>query len=343
MNKTYYIASWNTDMNEGITKFVYDKQTDYLSSKILENKQHRTSFFARNNDYLFVLTEGLIAQPNTSQVVSYKMSEQGLVKISESSFFDSACPHIMISNNKKHLYVSGYYSGSLYVIDVDQQGVLSNLRATYTNSGSSIHPRQASSHLHYAITTPDETHILVCDLGTDEILSFKIDQLSGNLEKQEAYKVPLGYGPRHMVFSKDGKYIYVICELTYHLLVYSYLSNGKMEFINDVDLWPECPSDRRQCSAIKLSSDGKTLFTGNRGESYNAIEAFDLGNPKLPLKISNFKSVNYPRDIILLDDNYIAICNQHGNTIQFLHYRNNSFIQTGLIEDIAEPVSLIEY
>jgi len=343
MQKTYYVASWHVGEGEGLTKLVYDKENDKLISRSLETTTHRTSYFARDNDILYVLTEGQKILPNSSKVTSFKMSNDGLKELSVSDNFASAAPHIMLSHNKKHLYVSGYLSGSLYLIDVDEYGNLSNTKKVFENFGSGPNKvRQESSHLHFAIDTPDLNHICVCDLGTDEILVFKTED-DGDVIKIESIKTPAGYGPRHMVFSKDGKYAYVICEMTYHLLIFAYEGQGNLEFIKDYDLWPECPLDKRQCSAIKLSEDGNTLFTCNRGEGRDAIEAFDLSDPENPVKVSSFYDCKFPRDITLLKDGYIAICNQHGNNIQFIQYKDKQFKQTGLIENILEPVSIIEY
>ena len=343
MEKTYYVASWHVGEGEGLTRLVYDKQSNTLISKNLETTTYRTSYFARDNDILYVLTEGAKACPNSSKVTSFHMDSEHLKEISVSENFASASPHIMLSHNKKHLYVSGYLSGCLYSIDTDKYGNLSNTKKVYENFGSGPNVlRQDSSHMHFSIDTPDFNYICVCDLGTDEILVFKTLD-NGEVTKIESIKTPAGYGPRHMVFSKDGKYAYVICEMTYHLLIFAYEGQGHLEFIKDYDLWPECPTDKRQCSAIKLSEDGKTLFTCNRGDGYDAIQAFDITDLENPALLDCFNKCDFPRDITLLDDGYIAICNQHANNIQFIRFNDNKFIQTGIIENIFEPVSIIEY
>ena len=343
MKKTYYIASWLQGQGEGIIKVEYDLTNNTLYSKEIISSVKRSSYFARNNDILYVLTEMPMVSPNQGVITSIKEQDGKVEIIDKSELFDSGVTHLSISHNKKHLYGSGYGTGSIIVADVDDTGKISNIRKGYKNIGSSINTkRQESSHLHFSTETPDGGYLCVCDLGTDEILVFKIDENTGDITKVSSSKTPLGYGPRHMIFSKDSKYIYVLCELNYHLLVYTYNGSGDIEFLEDVDLWPELPEDKRACSAIKLSQDGKYLFTGNRGEGYNSIDCFDLSNPVSPVKECSFLETGFPRDFTLLEDGYIAICNQHENNITFIKHKDSSLTKVGIIEDIQNPVSIIE-
>lgn len=343
MKNTYYIASWLQGEGEGINKVEYDPSTNTLYSKEIISSVKRSSYFARNKDILYVLTEMPMAIPNKGVITSFKISDEGLLALNQSEYFDSGVTHLSISNNKKHLYGSGYGTGTVIIADTDEQGNISNTRKGYKNIGSSINlKRQESSHLHFSIETPDNGYLCVSDLGTDEILFFKIEENTGNIIKVSSSKTPLGYGPRHMIFSKDSKYLYVLCELNYHLLIYSYNGCGDIEFLEDVDLWKELPEDKRACSAIKLSKDGKYLFTANRGEGYNSIDCFDLSDPTKPIKECSYLETGFPRDFTLLEDGLIAICNQHENNITFIKHKNKSLTKTGIIENIQMPVSIIQ-
>ena len=343
MKKTYYIASWLQGEGEGITKVVYDKQENILYSKELADNVKRSSYFARNNDILFCLSEMPMAIPNAGSISSYKMSEEKLELLSRTKNLDSGITHLTLSYDLKHLYGSGYGTGSLTIVDIDSNNSLSNERIGFKNEGSSINiKRQESPHMHFTTPTPDGGYFCTCDLGTDEILVFKVKD-NGGITKVSSLKTPLGYGPRHMIFSKDGKYAYILCEMTYHLLIYAYEGTGNLEFIKDIDLWIELPDDKRACSAIKISNDGKYLFTANRGEGYNSIDVFDIDDPLNPIKLDSFNNTSFPRDFTLLEDGYIAICNQHGNNIQFIQFKNNKLIETGIIENIQMPACIIEY
>ena len=342
MKKTYFIASWLQGQGEGIYKIVYDKQSNVLYSKDIADNVKRSSYFARNNDILYCLTEMPLAIPNQGLFSSYRMKDNKLELISRTNYIDSCITHLSIRNDFHHVYGSGYGTGALFVADTDDEGHICNERVAYKNVGSSINTkRQESSHLHFSVPTYDN-YLCACDLGTDEILVFKIMD-NGDLNKVSSLKTPLGYGPRHMVFSKDGKYAYVICEMTYHVLIHAYEGTGNLEFIKDVDLWPGLDIDKRACSGIKISQDGKYLFTGNRGEGFGTIDCFDIENPLELKKVCQYRNTIFPRDFTILDDNYIAVCDQKQNKIEFIQFKDNKFIETGIIEDIPLPSAIVEY
>ncbi|MBQ1306887.1 MAG: lactonase family protein [Erysipelotrichaceae bacterium] len=344
MKRLYFVASWQQGENEGITKIEYDKQTDTLFSRELIGSVKRSSYFARRGDCLFVLTEAQMHVPNGGCVTSYKIEDDKPILLNRTEYFDSGVTHLNISKDGKHLYASGYGTGTLFVIDVDKDGYLSNARVAYKNIGSSINKlRQESSHMHFTTPAPDNGYICTCDLGTDEILVFNANEENGDVIKVSSLKTSLGYGPRHMVFSKDGKYAYVLCEMNYHLLIYAYEGTGDLEFINDIELYPEAPADKRSCSAIRISQDGKTLFTANRGEGYNSLDAWDLSDPENPVLCDRFTDVYFPRDFAILEDNYLAVCNQLANQLQFVKFENGHFTETGKIEGILMPVSVVEW
>ena len=343
MKKTYFVASWQQGENEGVTRIEYDKQTDTLFARELIDSVKRSSYFARRGDCLFVLTEAPMRVPNGGCVSSFKIENDKMVLLNRTDNFDSGVTHLTISKNGKHLYASGYGTGTLFVIDVDKDGYLSNARAAYKNQGSSINKlRQESSHMHFTTPTPYNGYICTCDLGTDEILVFNTSQENGDVTKVSSLKTSLGYGPRHMLFSKDGRYAYILCEMNYHLLIYAYEGTGDLEFVNDIDLYPEAPADKRQCSAIRISADGKTLFTANRGEGYNSLDAWNLSDPEEPVLSDRFTRIQFPRDFTVTDDDYLVICNQLGNNIQFVKYEDGHFEETGMIKDIPQPVSVVE-
>jgi len=344
MIRTYFIASWDQGPEEGVTQIEYDKEKDILVSRKLLKRIKRSSYFARKDSYLYVLTEAPMSVPEGGCISTLRIDEEGVSIISSIDHFDSGVTHLMIDQEGKHLYASGYGTGTLFAIDTDQDGFLSNCRNVFSNSGFSLNKtRQNASHMHFTCETPDGEYLCTCDLGTDEIIIFNICKENGDVTKTGSLKTPLGYGPRHMVFSKDGKYAYVLCELTYHLLIYAYEGTGNLEFIDDIDLYPEAPADKRQCSAIKISEDGKLLFTANRGEGYNSLDAWDLKDPESPSRIASYRNLGYPRDFILLEDGYIALCNQAENNVQFIKFENGCFKETGKIEDILMPVSIIEW
>jgi 6-phosphogluconolactonase (cycloisomerase 2 family) len=64
------------------------------------------------------------------------------------------------------------------------------------------------------VPTPSGRHILVVDLGGDRIHRFTPDPTTRSFsEEGETVVLPPGTGPRHAVFSVDGRELYVVGEL----------------------------------------------------------------------------------------------------------------------------------
>ncbi len=75
--------------------------------------------------------------------------------------------------------------------------------------------RQTASHAHFILPMrgcADE--VLVSDLGADQIRRYLVDRPARRLvDAGVAVALPSGTGPRHAVFSDDGRWLYVVGEL----------------------------------------------------------------------------------------------------------------------------------
>ncbi|MCI3170693.1 lactonase family protein, partial [Klebsiella pneumoniae] len=72
-------------------------------------------------------------------------------------------------------------------------------------------------------------YILTTDFSGDRILCFSYNERNKKLEDHGiAAHVKPGSGPRHLVFSPNGKYAYLMSELSGKVTVYSY-SDGKLK------------------------------------------------------------------------------------------------------------------
>ncbi|MBE5740829.1 MAG: lactonase family protein, partial [Clostridiales bacterium] len=145
-----------------------------------------------------------------------------------------AC-HLCVDN--ADVYIVNYLSGN----------IVKNGEIILQRTGKSMHPtRQTEPHTHFVDKTPDG-YLAVCDLGTDTLAIYDKD-----LQLISEEKVPSGYGIRHLVFSKDGKYIYAVNELVPSISVFEY-ANGKAKPVNTVEI--ECKNEKANGAAIRLSAD----------------------------------------------------------------------------------------
>ena len=141
-------------------------------------------------------------------------------------------------------------------------------------------------------------------------------------------KVPSGYGIRHLVFSKDGTYIYAVNELVPSVSVFEY-AKGKAELVNTVKI--NCKNEKANGAAIRLSDDGKYLYVSLREE--NAICVYEVNGEELTLVQKTDCGGDSPRDFNIVDK-HLIVCNEKSGNVAVLSMRN------GLVDHRVEKISI---
>ena len=200
----------------------------------------------------------------------------------------------------------GYYTNG-YIVNYLSGNIVKNGEVIVRRTGKSTHlTRQTEPHTHFVDKTPDG-YLAVCDLGTDTLAFY-----TNNLELVSETKVPSGYGIRHLVFSKDGRYIYAVNELVPSVSIFTY-QNGKAELFNTVKI--ACKNEKANGTAIRLSGTGKHLYVSLREE--NAICVFAVDNEKLTLLQMMDCGGDSPRDFNLFQDCFICTNEKSNSVIVF--------------------------
>ena len=128
-----------------------------------------------------------------------------------------AC-HILLAPDAGVAYVSHYGSGEVAVVRLGEDGlpVDGSPQQLLGHTGSGPREdRQEGPHAHFAGYAPGGRHVLVADLGTDELRRYLVLE-DGLLEPDGiGATLPPGSGPRH--FAVRGENIYLVCELDHQL------------------------------------------------------------------------------------------------------------------------------
>ena len=271
---------------------------------------------------LWVLMRKPFEDSPNSGVAKYDLiSRERLGKIL-STEGEIAC-HLAVDGND--LYAANYISGSVWSSRV---GVV-------RHNGKGINPvRQTSPHVHSVFFSPDQKYILSCDLGIDKIFVYDREL---NLISEAA--TPSGYGARHLVFSKDGKHVYVISEMGAAIHVYKWL-DGILSHLSDVSILPDGMTEGKG-SAIRLSADGKRLYVTERATK--TIVTLSVDGEKLTLIDRIDCKGDEPRDLLLIDNENFAICaNQFGNDCSMFKVRIDGTLEYLSSLKIEAPLCLLE-
>jgi len=344
MTRSFYIACWLED--GGIYKVDFDLDTNKIVSVGKADPGVHTSYFETDGDILYSLSEIGGEDKFLGKIHSYRMTDAGLEPIAMVEGVLSGSPHLKLAHNKDTMYVASYTTGAVCSLRV-KDGAFGAMTGVVEHSGTGAHPvRQEGPHAHIVCPTPDDRYIVCCDLGTDELRVYAIDETTGGLLPHSCVKVPAGYGPRHMVFSPDGEYAYVVCELKYHLLTYKYNGSGELVPVNDLTILPELPERQNWGGAIKISDDGRHLFTTNRGREVSTIDIIALDEPAAPAVVSSFTDCHHVRDFLLFrveDAQYMTVLNMttQETCIYKLNMNNYEFELLDVTKDIPMPVCVV--
>jgi len=167
------------------------------------------------------------------------------------------------------LLVANFGSGSAASIAVHADGSLGGLSSTIKAAGSGPHRRQASPHAHSATVDPSARYALVPDFGADRVFIYAFDRASHTLlsDASRAYIAPPGSGPRHLVFSADGRFAWLLNELTAEVTTLRWdAQQGQLTPLQTQPTSSASFDGARSGAEILRSPDGRFVYVEDRGE-----------------------------------------------------------------------------
>lgn len=240
---------------------------------------------------------------------------------------------------EKFLLVGNYTGGSCAVFPIREDGSIDAASCFLQHSGSSVDPlRQTGPHVHHITPTPDGQGVLAVDLGQDKIIHYSVDWERGHLISGRYPDIDIspGHGPRHLVWGKDGTYLYVITEMTGQIYVFRAGQQGAMELVQCLCAAPQGTVETSG-AAIKLHPNGQYLYVSLR--STNIIGVFRVKADGTLCCVQHVSSQGrVPRDITISPDGrFLVAANQEsGNLVAFrLDPRIGSLTPTASVQALC--------
>lgn len=154
-------------------------------------------------------------------------------------------------------------------------------------------------------------------------------------------------GPRIIRFSDDGKFAYILFELTNEIKAYKYDGSGKtpeFELIQSIPTIVVKDKDTHNASSgLAMSHDGKHLFCTTAGTDTVTMFERDEETGLLDRKFFLPVSGEYPKDLVLFpDDKHLAVANHASNTITVftIDYEKNIIVMNGKPLKVETPNSI---
>ena len=231
--------------------------------------------------------------------------------------------HVCLSPDGTRLFAASYISATVVSLRTDGSGLKS-----YVFPDDAMGPnerRQKKAHAHFVFPTPPNrgpARLGAIDLGCDRIRFF--DPATLAVDSPLEIKAVPGDGPRHAVWSKDGRFLFVVNELGSTVSSYAFDGSGfssvcRLSMLPDgFNRWEaDGKTLSSKASAIKLTADGKTLMASNRG--HDSIAFYDVDGSSGRLALRNIARLRgkFPRDFELMPgEKFMVVGHKMSNEIQ---------------------------
>jgi 6-phosphogluconolactonase len=292
--------------------------------------------FAPGDKYLYAVNERGDNNGNGGKVTAFRFNKGNghLDSINtQPSGGDNPC-YVSVGNSGKWITVGNYSSGTLSVLPVGADGALESPTTLRHEGKGPNAQRQEKAHVHATVFSPDGKYLFVPDLGIDQLTVYRFDK--GHLTEMPAVHTPPGSGPRHFTFSPNGKFAYLIKELSGSVTAYRYDGKGGLKEIQDVSSHPSDYSGTKGSADIHLSPDGKFLYASNRGDA-NSLAIFKVDATTGKLTVAGFQSTlgKTPRNFTIdPTGNYLLV--GHQNTDDIVVFKRDK--ATGLLTDTGKRI-----
>ena len=233
------VGSYTAGQSQGIYRLNFDSATGQIDAKPLQVvKSENPSWLTLSKDQrqLFVVNENGPGQTDpVGRVSSYAIDPKTheLSLINQVQSLGNEPTHSGLSVEASHLFVSNYSvaedpGGTLAVLPVGADGKLKPVVQMSSHPSSRVNPeRQMSAHVHSTVASPDGKYVFSNDLGADKIFAYRFDpkanpELPLTAASPASVQLPPGSGPRHLLFSADGKHAWLTMEMSAQVAVFDY-------------------------------------------------------------------------------------------------------------------------
>jgi 6-phosphogluconolactonase len=228
--------------------------------------------------------------------------------------------HLVLDRERRNLLVANYGSGSVAVLPVGPGGRLGAATDVVQHAGSSVNrDRQSGPHAHCVTLDSANRFAFVCDLGLDKVLAYRFDAVKGKLTPGEPAFTPIkaGAGPRHMVFRPDGRFAYVVNEMSSTIVVFRYEPNaGVLTELQTVSTLPEHFGGANSGAEIDVHPSGQFVYVSNRGHDSVVLFRVDPQRGTLTYVEEQGTGGRKPRHFgIEPSAQHLAIGNQDSDTV----------------------------
>ena len=340
-----FVGSYADASDPGISLFRFNSKDGSATLVREVSNIANPTYLTLSTDERFLYSVSETDVPNAKvNVYSFDKKDGGIRFLYKKVTKGSSPCHIWVNNNRTLVVTANYMGGSISAFPLSANGMLDDPTLFIFKEGASGIGRQDTTHLHFTYSSPDGKYLFANDLGADRIYKFDIvSEMDGSASLKEGhpayFTMPQGKGPRHTTFHPDGKFAYVIGELSGNVTALKY-DEGNFSIIQSIEADPR---HNAGSADIHITPDGRFLYASNRGQGDGlAIFSIDKESGKLT-SIGYQPTESHPRNFIITPDGQYLLCAcRNGNVIQVYAIDKESGQLKNINKDIkvSKPVCL---
>ncbi len=343
MEKKYvaYVGTYTHGSSKGIQVYDVDVEEGTLSERSevkVSNASHTA--VSKNGRFLYSIED--------EGVAVFERDENGdLTRINSVDIDGMRGCFLATDVDGRYLYVAGYHDGKVTVVHTHRDGRLGSLMDGVFHKGlGSVAERNFRPHVNCVRPTPDNKYLCAVDNGIDQVKIYRINKRRDKLELVDILRCPRESGPRIIRFSADGRFAYLLFELSNEIKVYSYDGSGRtpefelLQSVTTLTKEDDVDAIHNAASGLALAPDGKHLFCTTAGENTVSMYEIDTETGLLTKKFTLPVSGDYPKDLVIFPDSkHIAVANHGSNTITTftVDYEKNIIVMKGKPHKIETP------
>jgi 6-phosphogluconolactonase len=346
-----YVGAYTRGSSKGIYGYRFDAKTGHFTPMGLAAEVANPSFIATDpsHRFLYAVTEMSKGKAN-GDINSFAIDAKtgALTFLNKVDAAGGESCHLVVDQTAKTLFVANYGTGSIASFAIRADGSLGERKSFDQLTGVGVNPaRQEGPHAHAVVLSPDNRFLFVPDLGTDKIHIYKVDAAKGTFTVNEPAFIRLtpGFGPRHLAFSADAKFAYLLYEMGSSVTVFSYDSaKGALTPVQTISTLPANFKGEDNSAEIEIDRTGRFLYASNRGDDSITVFKIDPHQGTLTkIQTASTKGKDPRNFAIDPTGKYLLAANQtSGQMVVFtIDKKTGLLTPTSQVLDLSLPVCIL--
>ena len=342
-----YVGTYTIRDSKGIYCFDLQESTGrmrLISTCMTDNPSYICLTEGDRNLYCVNETEKYL-DLNGGSVSAFQMHEGNINYINSISAVGRWPCHITIW--KGLLFSASFGDGILTAFELGKDGeILRECDRICHKQQGDIAP-----HMHFVSSMHDADILSVVDWGLD-LIEFFILKDNHKLKKVSQIELMKGSGPRQIRYSADGKTLYIVCERSSTIEIFSWdvKYHTIIEHLQSISTRArsDMNSDNQgglqnAAAALRITPNGRYIYVSNRGDNTICCFKVDKYTGRLTYQSVLYLPFRFPRDFnITQDGNMLLVASQYDDKIRIykINTEEGTLIDTEEACHVPSPVCI---